>query len=110
MGARLGVPAFDGQYHTGQPVTLMIRPEMAEIEDLDERRHAAGDDSPAPGTVQGTVLRAAYLGSVIEYDVAVAGQTLALVEHDPRRAAVHPEGGQVRVRFLEDCLYVMRED
>ena len=49
LGARLGVPAFDGQYQTGQPVTLMIRPEMAEIEDLDERRHAAGGRLSAPG-------------------------------------------------------------
>ena len=27
--------------------------------------------------------------------------------HDPRRTTTHPEGQAVKVRFLEDCLYVL---
>ncbi len=108
LGARLGLPAAGRSYQAGEPVTLLIRPEMAEISAL-AGYPAAEVDSPAPGTAHGIVRRAAYLGHVVEYDVEVAGQMLALVEHDPRRAAVHPEGRPVAVRFLEDCLYVMQE-
>ncbi|MCX6032467.1 MAG: ABC transporter ATP-binding protein [Chloroflexi bacterium] len=78
----------------GDPATLVLRPEMVEI------------DSPQ-AHVAGIVRRAAYLGNVIEYDVEVAGQMLSLIERDPRRTEIHPEGQTVMVRFLEDCLYVL---
>ncbi len=78
----------------GDPATLVLRPEMVEI------------DSPQ-AHVAGIVRRAAYLGNVIEYDVEVAGQMLSLIERDPRRTVIHPEGQTVKVRFLEDCLYVL---
>lgn len=78
----------------GSSATLVIRPEMVEI------------DSPQ-AHVAGIVRRASYLGNVIEYDVEVAGQLLALVERDPRRTEIHSEGQTVKIRFLEDCLYVL---
>jgi iron(III) transport system ATP-binding protein len=93
LGTTLTAPAST-QYAQGQAVTLVARPEMIEI------------DSPQ-AQVQGVVRRAAYLGNVIEYDVEVGGQLLSLVEHDPRRTTIHPEGQAVKVRFLEDCLYVL---
>ncbi len=93
LGATLTAPTST-EYAQGQVVTLVARPEMIEI------------DSPQ-AQVQGVVRRAAYLGSVIEYDVEVGGQLLSLVEHDPRRTTIHPEGKAVKVRFLEDCLYVL---
>jgi ABC-type Fe3+/spermidine/putrescine transport system ATPase subunit len=65
-------------------------------------------DSPE-GQIDGLVRRAAYLGNVIEYDVEVEGQILSLVENDPRHTTIHPEGETVRLRFLEDCLYVLPE-
>lgn len=46
----------------------------------------------------------AYLGSMIEYVVEVEGQTLSLVENDPRRTAVHDAGEEVQLKFLDDCL------
>jgi hypothetical protein len=57
--------------------------------------------------VDGIVQRATYLGNVIEYDIEVGGQLLALVEYDPRHTSVHPEGTKVPLRLLEDCLYVL---
>ncbi len=93
LGTTLTAPTST-QYAQGQVVTLVARPEMIEI------------DSPQ-AQVQGVVRRAAYLGNVIEYDVEVGGQLLSLVEHDPRRTTIHPEGQAVKVRFLEDCLYVL---
>jgi len=78
----------------GAAATLVIRPEMVEM------------DSPQ-AQVAGIVRRSAYLGNVIEYDVEVGGQLLSLVERDPRHIEIHPEGQAVKVRFLEDCLYVL---
>lgn len=94
LGTTLTAPTSTGSYSPGEKVTLVMRPEMAEI------------DSPL-AQVEGVVRRAAYLGNVIDYDVEISGQVLTLVDHDPRRVTVHPEGHSVKVRFLEDCLYVL---
>jgi len=94
LGTTLMAPTPAGEFNRGETVTLVMRPEMAEI------------DSPL-AQVEGIVRRAAYLGNVIEYDVEISGQVLNLVDHDPRRVTVHPEGHSVKVRFLEDCLYVL---
>ena len=34
-------------------------------------------------------------------------QLLSLEEHDPRQATVYPEGQQVWLQLLEDCLHVL---
>jgi iron(III) transport system ATP-binding protein len=94
LDTTLMAPTPTGEFNRGETVTLVMRPEMAEI------------DSPL-AQVEGIVRRAAYLGNVIEYDVEISGQVLTLVDHDPRRVTVHPEGHSVQVRFLEDCLYVL---
>jgi iron(III) transport system ATP-binding protein len=93
LGATLTAPT-SAEYAKGEVVTLVARPEMIAI------------DTPDAHT-EGTVRRAVYLGNVIEYDVQVGGQLLTIVEHDPRRVMIHPEGQAVKVRFLEDCLYVL---
>jgi len=94
LGATLTAPVPDEPRSAGETVTLVVRPEMVEI------------GSPQ-AQVEGIVRRAAYLGNIVEYDVEVGGQLLALVEHDPRSITVLPEGQIVRLRFLEDCLYVL---
>jgi iron(III) transport system ATP-binding protein len=96
LGTTMTVPAPTGAFKEGQPATIVVRPEMVEIE------HPQGQ-------VEGTVRIANYLGDVVEYDVEVRGQLLALVENDPRHTTIHPEGATVRLRFLEDCLYVLPE-
>jgi len=94
LGTSMTVAAPEGRFETGETVTMVVRPEMVEI------------DSPQ-AHVEGIVRRSAYLGNVIEYVVEVGGQLLSLVENDPRRSTIHPEGQPVNVRFLEDCLYVL---
>jgi iron(III) transport system ATP-binding protein len=94
MGSTLAVPAPEGDFPQGKAATLVVRPETVEV------------DSPR-GQVEGIVRRATYLGNVVEYDVEVAGQLLALVEYDPRHTTVHQEGQTVRLHFLEDCLYIL---
>jgi len=96
FGATMTVAAPIGTFKKGQPALLVVRPEMVEI------------DQPQ-GQVEGVVRIVNYLGNVVEYDIEVNGQLLALVENDPRHTVVHPEGATVRLRFLEDCLYVLPE-
>jgi iron(III) transport system ATP-binding protein len=96
LGATLTVPAPAVALNAGAGVTLVVRPEMVSV------------DADLPHA-QGTVRRAAYLGSAIEYDLEIAGQLLTVAEHDPRHGLVHPEGAQVPVRLLEDVLYVLPE-
>ncbi len=94
LGTTLTVTAPEADLGPGAKVTLLIRPEMVEID-------------PPHGQVEGIVCRATYLGNVIEYEVEVAGQLLALARHDPRHSMIHAEGQTVRLRFLEDCLYIL---
>jgi len=94
LGTTLAAPAPAVGFASGEKATLILRPEVVEI------------DPPQP-VARGIIRRAAYLGSVIEYDVEIAGQLLSLTERDPRRMTLHAEGTEVGLRFLEDCLYVL---
>ncbi|MDP3045938.1 MAG: ABC transporter ATP-binding protein [Chloroflexota bacterium] len=92
-GQRLAIPHASQDFAVGTPVTLVARPEGVELHD---------DEG-----VAGTVRRVAYLGSVIDYDVDVDGQTVSVVVYDPRRKALRPEGSPVRLTFIEESLYLL---
>jgi iron(III) transport system ATP-binding protein len=94
MGQSLTVDAAGDSYQAEAEVTVVVRPEMIDL-------------NPAEAHVQGIVRRASYLGDVVEYDVEVGEQLLALVESDPRHTVIHEGGEWVGVGFLEDCLYVL---
>ncbi len=94
LGVTLSVDAADVAYESGAEVTVVVRPEMMVLNG--NRTH-----------VEGKVRRAAYLGNVVEYDIQVGDQLLALSETDPRHITIHSEGQSVQVGFLEDCLYVL---
>ncbi len=96
LGATMRIPAPPGDFMENQTVVIVVRPEMVEI------------DQPE-GKLEGVVRIANYLGDVVEYDVEVGGQLLALVEKDPRHTTIHLEGETVRLHFLEDCLYILPE-
>jgi len=94
FGALLRVPATEEMLRPGDSMTLVVRPEMMEI-------------NAAQAQITGIVRRTSYLGSVVEYDVEVAGQLLSLVERDPRHTEIYAEGQTVQIRLLEDCLYAL---
>jgi iron(III) transport system ATP-binding protein len=99
LGGTITVPAEDFNYVAGGEVTVVVRPEMMVI-NPEERAHTSG-----------IVRRASYLGDVVEYVVAVGEDVLSLVESDPRRVTtIHPEGEEVSIGFLPDCLYVLPPD
>ncbi|MFQ5576867.1 MAG: ABC transporter ATP-binding protein [Anaerolineae bacterium] len=78
----------------GQTVKMVVRPEAVQIVETG-------------GQYQGTVRWASYMGSVVEYEIEVAGQRLIVVDHDPRHTVIHPLGQQVGIKMLDDCLYIL---
>jgi iron(III) transport system ATP-binding protein len=92
-GQKLVIPHASQDFAAGTPVTLVVRPEGVELHD---------DEG-----VAGTVRRVAYLGSVIDYDVDVEGHIVSVAVYDPRRKALRPEGSPVRLKFIEESLYLL---
>jgi iron(III) transport system ATP-binding protein len=103
LGCILNVPLPERACAPGDRLTLVMRPEMVHV-------RAPGE---APGNplaeTSATVVRTAYLGSLIEYDLQVGDTILSVVEHDPRQAVIHAEGEAVIVSILEDCLFALPE-
>ncbi len=97
FGQTLTAPRPDSNLSAGQAVRLVVRPEAIQVVEQG-------------GQFQGVVQWASYLGSVVEYEIDVAGQRLAIVDSDPRHTVVHPQGHQVGLQFLEDCIYILPEN
>jgi iron(III) transport system ATP-binding protein len=93
FGAMLSVARPSLPVSPGQSVTLVVRPEAIDIS--------------AEGALKGTVRRAAYLGSVIDYDIEVAGQLLAVAIYDPRRKALRSTGEEVGLSVIGEAVYLL---
>jgi iron(III) transport system ATP-binding protein len=94
LGQVLTVPKPDRPLHAGQAVKMVIRPEAIQVVEQG-------------GQYRGVVRWASYLGSVIEYDIEVAGQPLSITNSDPRHTVIHPPGHEVGLHLLEDCVYIL---
>ena len=93
-GQTLTAPAPENSVSVGQTVKIVLRPEAIQVVEQG-------------GQYQGTVRWTSYLGSLVEYQVEVAGQLLFITNSDPRHTVVYPKGHQVGVQFLEDWLYIL---
>ena len=96
FGKPLRVIKPDESLTVGSEVTLVARPEVVRVGDPD-----------APW--QGIVRRATYLGNAVDYEVDVDGKTLVVQETNPLHAEVFPEGQQVGVSVLENCVHVLKK-
>ena len=94
LGETITLSNIKREFHSGEDVTLIIRPEMIEIKKT---------GSLYPGIVR----RAVYLGDMIEYAVEVEGLMILCTETDPRVTELFPEGEQVTLGFAEDCIQVL---
>lgn len=94
LGGQLRIPQSRTPRQSGDAVRIVIRPEAISL-------HPSGNVFPA------IVRRSSYLGSVVEYDLEVAGQLLIAVESDVFRIEVHPEGTELTIGFYEDALYCL---
>ncbi len=59
------------------------------------------------GRMASRIERTAYLGSLAEYDLELAGQRVAAVRYDPGEADLYPVGATVGVELIEENLYLL---
>jgi iron(III) transport system ATP-binding protein len=83
-----------GEFAPNQPVTLIVRPEMLQV----------NEDA---GMFPATVRRVAYLGNSVDYDLEVAGQILTAVDTNPLQQKLFPEGTDIWVDFCAPCIHVI---
>lgn len=94
FGKILTAPKPDLSFSEGQAVRVVLRPEAIRVVEQG-------------GQYQGVIRWSSYLGSVIEYEVEVAGQRLSVADSDPRHTLIYPQGQEVEIALLEDCLYIL---
>ena len=101
-GVTLPVPAAEGVV-AGQQAALLVRPESLRLSTQPPAQPVAGD------SLQATVLRTSYLGSLAEYEIILHGQRLVAVRHDPGEADLYAPGMTVYVHLLRDNIYLLPE-
>jgi iron(III) transport system ATP-binding protein len=94
LGDSITLSNIKREFREGEPVTLIIRPEMIKIK-------------KTGGLYQGVIRQAVYLGDMIEYAVDVAGVSILGTETDPQVTELFPEGESVTVGFVEDRVQVL---
>ena len=92
-GQTVRLSTLKDTYPEGKKLTLIARPEMIQVQEK--------------GELTGIVRRASYLGNMIDYDIEVGGQIITAADTDPRHISVYPEGTQVGVSLLMDCIHVL---
>ncbi|HMD80342.1 MAG TPA: ABC transporter ATP-binding protein, partial [Anaerolineales bacterium] len=94
LGQAITLSNIKREFHEGEAVTLIVRPEMIQIK-------------KTGGLYNGLVRRAVYLGNEIEYVVEISGFSILGSETDPHVTELFPEGEQVTLGFAEDCIQVL---
>ncbi len=94
LGETITLSNIKREFREGEPVILIVRPEMIEIK-------------KKGGLYQGTVRQAVYLGDMIEYVVDVGGVSIVGTETDPHITELFPEGESVTVDFAQDRVQVL---
>lgn len=87
--------APEANFTPGSQALLLVRPESMRLRPDGE------------GRLTGRVERTAYLGSLAEYDLELAGQRVAAVRYDPGESDLYPVGAQVGVELIEENLYLI---
>jgi len=88
-------------FQAGDAALLLLRPESI-------RLHAQAPAGHVP--LMGTIHRAAYLGSMVEYDIEVASNQVTVVLFDPQESDLFPVGATVHLELLSENLYLLPAD
>jgi len=88
----------------GAPLLISVRPEALRIDvrggDAGMNRVGDGEDNLETNRIDGKVMAAVYLGSLLQYDVEVApGRIFKVDVPNPRRAEVFDRGTKVRLMY-----------
>ena len=94
LGESITLSNIKREFREGEPVTLIVRPEMIQIK-------------KTGGLYHGIVRQAVYLGDMIEYALEVGGVSILGTETDPHVTELFPEGESVTLDFAEDCIQVL---
>jgi len=94
LGQAITLSNIKREFHEGEDVTLIVRPEMIQIK-------------KTGGLYNGVVRRAVYLGDEMEYVVEISGFSILGSETDPHVTELFPEGEEVTLGFAEDCIQVL---
>ena len=94
LGDSITLSNIKREFQEGEPVTLIVRPEMIKIR-------------KTGGLYQGVVRQAVYLGDMIEYAVEVGEVSILGTETDPYVTELFPEGEAVTLGFAEDIIQVL---
>ena len=103
-------PARGRSEADGDAVTVVLRPEAITV--------LEPNGAPPERVLAGTVRRSAFLGPVVEYEVALHGSgggeareaTIAVHDRNPDRPEPLPEGSAVWLRPLQQELYFLPAD
>ena len=87
-------------FQPNQEATLLVRPESI-------RLHPQASGGPI--TLPGRVHRTAYLGSLAEYDIDVAGHLIGAVVYNPGEEDLYPVDSTVYLELISDNLYLLPE-
>ncbi len=87
-------------FQPNQEATLLVRPESI-------RLHPQAGGGPV--TLPGRVHRTAYLGSLAEYDIDVAGRLMGAVVYNPGEEDLYPVDSTVYLELISDNLYLLPE-
>jgi iron(III) transport system ATP-binding protein len=93
LGRRITVP-LTFEVAPGDRVVAMLRPEALSLR-------------ADPSLPQGRVDQMMFLGSEVEYMMSVDGQTLVVIENDPRSSHIFAEQQTVGVDFLEEAIHLL---
>lgn len=94
LGESITLSNLKREFREGEPVTLIVRPEMVQIK-------------KTGGLFRGIVRQAVYLGDMIEYTVDVGGVSILGTETNPHVTDIFPEGESVTLDFAEDRIQVL---
>ena len=94
LGESITLSNIKREFREGEPVTLIVRPEMIQIK-------------KKGGLYQGVIRQAVYLGDMIEYAVDVGGVSILGTETDPYVTELFPEGETVTLGFAEGIIQVL---
>ena len=94
LGQAITLSNIKREFHAGEDVTLIVRPEMIQIK-------------KTGGLYNGVVRRAVYLGDEMEYVVEISGFSILGSETDPHVTELFTEGEEVTLGFAEDCIQVL---
>ena len=97
LGTTLAAQPVPQGLASGDPVTLVVRPEAIEIV-----RGSAVD-----GSLHATVVSRMFLGEKIEYLLQCAGSPLQMVRYNAGPGEILAEGATVALRFAKDAVAVL---